>query len=111
MEGGQGASGAPRLRTGRRGSVRRASPRRAAPPRPRAPRDVAFAHGGHLFAAANGVSVGVYNAYTAESVGNLRGHNGKVRPARAARAVQGGRGGRPAAAVVASGVAAQPPGA
>ena len=34
-----------------------------------------------MFAAANGVSVGVYTTYTAESVGNLRGHSGKVRVA------------------------------
>jgi hypothetical protein len=43
-------------------------------------RDAAFAHGGHLFAAVNGISVAIYNAYTAENIGNLRGHNGKVRP-------------------------------
>ncbi|KAI8472173.1 MAG: hypothetical protein J3K34DRAFT_519934 [Monoraphidium minutum] len=42
-------------------------------------RDVAFSHGGHLFAAVNGISVGVYNSYTVENIGNLRGHNGKVR--------------------------------
>lgn len=42
-------------------------------------RDVTFAHGGHLFAAVNGISVGIYNSYTAENIGNLRGHNGKVR--------------------------------
>jgi hypothetical protein len=50
-------------------------------------RDAAFSHGGHLFAAANGVSVGVYNTYTAECVCNLRGHNSKV-------GADGGGGGR-----------------
>jgi hypothetical protein len=41
-------------------------------------REVAFCNGGQLFAAANGTTVSVYNTYTGENVGNLRGHNGKV---------------------------------
>lgn len=42
-------------------------------------KDVAFSNGGQFFAAVNGVTVSLYNAYTCENVGNLRGHNGKVR--------------------------------
>jgi WD40 repeat protein len=42
-------------------------------------RDVAFSNGGHLFAAVNGLTVSLYNTYTCENLGNLRGHNGKVR--------------------------------
>ncbi|GBF89931.1 cilia- and flagella-associated protein [Raphidocelis subcapitata] len=42
-------------------------------------REVCFAHGGHLFAAANGAAVGVFSTYTSENIGNLRGHNSKVR--------------------------------
>ncbi|DBA68566.1 TPA: hypothetical protein ACH3X2_013579 [Trebouxia sp. C0005] len=38
-----------------------------------------FSHGGHYFAAVNGNTISIYNTYTFENVGNLRGHNGKVR--------------------------------
>ncbi len=31
-----------------------------------------FSTGGHLFAAANGATIAVFNAYTCENVGNLR---------------------------------------
>lgn len=41
-------------------------------------RDVAFSNGGHLFAATNGITLSLYNTYTYECLGNLRGHNGKV---------------------------------
>lgn len=50
-------------------------------------RDVLFSNGGQYFAAINGITLSIYNTYTCECVGNLRGHNGKV----------GGRGGRQAA--------------
>ncbi|KAK9845760.1 hypothetical protein WJX81_001703 [Elliptochloris bilobata] len=38
-----------------------------------------FSTGGHLFAAANSTAISIFNAYTCEVIGNLRGHNGKVR--------------------------------
>ncbi len=41
-------------------------------------RDVVFSNGGHLFAATNGITLSLYNTYTCECLGNLRGHNGKV---------------------------------
>jgi hypothetical protein len=41
-------------------------------------RDVAFSNGGHYFAAINGITVSIYNTYTCECLGNLRGHNSKV---------------------------------
>ncbi len=31
------------------------------------------------FAAVNGTTISIYNTYTCDNVGNLRGHNGKVR--------------------------------
>lgn len=37
-----------------------------------------FSNGGHLFAAVNGNTVQIYNTYSCENVGNLRGHNSKV---------------------------------
>lgn len=42
-------------------------------------RECHFSYGGHLFAAVNGNTIGVYNSYTCEVVANLRGHNSKVR--------------------------------
>ncbi|XRB08616.1 cilia- and flagella-associated protein 57 [Pycnococcus provasolii] len=42
-------------------------------------RECRFSNGGHLFAAVNGNTVQIYNTYTCENIGNLRGHNGKVR--------------------------------
>eukprot|EP01028_Stygiella_incarcerata_P004742 TRINITY_DN2061_c0_g1_i1.p1 TRINITY_DN2061_c0_g1~~TRINITY_DN2061_c0_g1_i1.p1 ORF type:complete len:1197 (+),score=341.87 TRINITY_DN2061_c0_g1_i1:223-3813(+) len=38
-----------------------------------------FSHGGHLFAAVNQNLVQVYNSYTCELVGSLRGHSARVR--------------------------------
>ncbi|KAK9830297.1 hypothetical protein WJX72_010857 [[Myrmecia] bisecta] len=38
-----------------------------------------FSHGGQYFAAVNGNTISIFNTYTCENVGNLRGHNGKVR--------------------------------
>lgn len=42
-------------------------------------RECAFSTGGQYFAAVNGTTISIYNTYTCENVGNLRGHNGKVR--------------------------------
>lgn len=42
-------------------------------------RDVCFSNGGQYFAAINGITLSIFNTYTCECVGNLRGHNGKVR--------------------------------
>ena len=42
-------------------------------------RECCFSTGGNLFAAVNGTTISVYNTYTCENIGNLRGHNGKVR--------------------------------
>ena len=44
-------------------------------------REVKFSNGGHLFAAANSTFIQLYSTYTCESIGTLRGHNGKVRTA------------------------------
>lgn len=52
-------------------------------------RDVCFSNGGHYFAAINGITVSIYNTYTCESLGNLRGHNGKVGAADVCQAVWG----------------------
>ena len=41
-------------------------------------REVVFSHGGAFFAAVNSNTVQIYNTYTCDNVGNLRGHNGKV---------------------------------
>lgn len=41
-------------------------------------KDCCFSKGGQYFAAINGNTIGVYNTYTLENIGNLRGHNGKV---------------------------------
>lgn len=41
-------------------------------------RECSFSTGGDMFAAVNGTTISVYNTYTCENVGNLRGHNGKV---------------------------------
>jgi len=38
-----------------------------------------FSNGGQYFAAVHGNVISVYNTYTCESLGHLRGHNGKVR--------------------------------
>uniref|UniRef100_A0A7S0VMW2 Cilia- and flagella-associated protein 57 n=1 Tax=Hemiselmis tepida TaxID=464990 RepID=A0A7S0VMW2_9CRYP len=42
-------------------------------------RECKFSHGGHMFAAVNGNTINVFATYTCENLGNLRGHNGKVR--------------------------------
>ena len=42
-------------------------------------RECRFSHGGHYFAAVNSNVIQIFNAWTCENVGNLRGHNGKVR--------------------------------
>jgi WD40 repeat protein len=42
-------------------------------------RECCFSTGGEYFAAVNGTTISIYNTYTCENVGNLRGHNGKVR--------------------------------
>lgn len=42
-------------------------------------RECCFSSGGEYFAAVNGTTISIYNTYTCENVGNLRGHNGKVR--------------------------------
>jgi WD40 repeat protein len=42
-------------------------------------RECRFSHGGSYFAAVNNNTIQIYNTYTCENVGNLRGHNGKVR--------------------------------
>ena len=42
-------------------------------------RDCRFSNGGQYFAAVNGNTIQIYNTYTCENIGNLRGHNGKVR--------------------------------
>ncbi len=42
-------------------------------------RECCFSTGGQYFAAVNGTTISLYNTYTCENVGNLRGHNGKVR--------------------------------
>jgi len=42
-------------------------------------RECMFSHGGQYFAAVNGNTIQIYNTYTCENIGNLRGHNGKVR--------------------------------
>ena len=34
---------------------------------------------GHQFAAVNGNTIQIYSTYTCENIGNLRGHNGKVK--------------------------------
>lgn len=38
-----------------------------------------FSNGGQFFAAVNSNTIQLYNTYTCENIGNLRGHNGKVR--------------------------------
>eukprot|EP00736_Rhodelphis_marinus_P001057 Rmarinus@m.11291 len=42
-------------------------------------RECRFSNGGQYFAAVNGNTIQVFNTYTCENIGNLRGHNGKVR--------------------------------
>lgn len=44
----------------------------------RACRECRFSNGGQFFAAANQSVVQIFNTYTFENMGNLRGHNGKV---------------------------------
>ena len=41
-------------------------------------RECVFSNGGQFFAAVNGTTISIYNTYTCENMGNLRGHNGKV---------------------------------
>lgn len=42
-------------------------------------RECRFSNGGQYFAAVNGNTVNIFATYTCELIGNLRGHNGKVR--------------------------------
>ena len=42
-------------------------------------KEARFSNGGHLFAAVNGNTINIFSTYTCENIGNLRGHNGKVR--------------------------------
>ncbi|KAL3131590.1 hypothetical protein ABBQ38_007889 [Trebouxia sp. C0009 RCD-2024] len=42
-------------------------------------KECCFSHGGHYFAAVNGNTISIYNTYTFDNIGNLRGHNGKVK--------------------------------
>ena len=42
-------------------------------------RECRFSNGGHLFAAVQGNIVQIFNTYSMENIGNLKGHNGKVR--------------------------------
>ena len=42
-------------------------------------KEVRFSMGGQYFGAVNNSAIQIYNSYTAENIGNLRGHNGKVR--------------------------------
>ncbi|EDO36068.1 predicted protein [Nematostella vectensis] len=42
-------------------------------------RECSFSNGGHLFAAVHGNVIQLYSSTTFENVGNLKGHNGKVR--------------------------------
>lgn len=46
-------------------------------------RQCRFSHGGQFFAAVNGNTIQIFNHYTFDNIGNLRGHNSKVRSARA----------------------------
>jgi hypothetical protein len=45
----------------------------------RACRECRFSNGGQFFAAANGTIVHIFNTYTFENIGVMRGHNGKVK--------------------------------
>eukprot|EP00240_Pyramimonas_obovata_P000064 CAMPEP_0118921440 /NCGR_PEP_ID=MMETSP1169-20130426/720_1 /TAXON_ID=36882 /ORGANISM="Pyramimonas obovata, Strain CCMP722" /LENGTH=1196 /DNA_ID=CAMNT_0006862159 /DNA_START=210 /DNA_END=3800 /DNA_ORIENTATION=+ len=42
-------------------------------------KECCFSHGGSYFAAVNNNTIQVYNTYTCDNIGNLRGHNGKVK--------------------------------
>jgi len=42
-------------------------------------RECRFSTGGHQFAAVNGNTIQIYSTHTCENIGNLRGHNGKVK--------------------------------
>eukprot|EP00163_Fabomonas_tropica_P019041 TRINITY_DN334_c0_g1_i4.p1 TRINITY_DN334_c0_g1~~TRINITY_DN334_c0_g1_i4.p1 ORF type:complete len:1057 (+),score=414.00 TRINITY_DN334_c0_g1_i4:945-4115(+) len=42
-------------------------------------RECVFSNGGQHFAAVNSNTINVFNTYTCDNIGNLRGHNGKVR--------------------------------
>eukprot|EP00741_Cyanophora_paradoxa_P020094 tig00021234_g19395.t1 len=42
-------------------------------------RECRFSNGGQYFAAVNGNTIQIFATYTCENIGNLRGHNGKVR--------------------------------
>jgi cilia- and flagella-associated protein 57 len=45
----------------------------------RACKKCCFSNGGHLIAATNGNAVQLFSAWTFETIGNLKGHNGKVK--------------------------------
>eukprot|EP00304_Pavlova_gyrans_P012532 CAMPEP_0206035036 /NCGR_PEP_ID=MMETSP1466-20131121/1785_1 /ASSEMBLY_ACC=CAM_ASM_001126 /TAXON_ID=44452 /ORGANISM="Pavlova gyrans, Strain CCMP608" /LENGTH=1327 /DNA_ID=CAMNT_0053409369 /DNA_START=150 /DNA_END=4130 /DNA_ORIENTATION=+ len=45
----------------------------------RACKECRFSHGGQYFAAVNGNTIQIYATYTCDNIGNLRGHNQKVR--------------------------------
>eukprot|EP01135_Chromosphaera_perkinsii_P003926 Nk52_evm27s262 gene=Nk52_evmTU27s262 len=45
----------------------------------RACRECRFSNGGHLIAAVHGNVIQIFNAYTFDNIGNLKGHNGKVK--------------------------------
>ncbi|KAJ3219703.1 Cilia- and flagella-associated protein 57 [Dinochytrium kinnereticum] len=42
-------------------------------------RECRFSHGGHIFAAVHGNMIQLYSTWTFDNIGNLKGHNGKVR--------------------------------
>eukprot|EP00731_Ephydatia_muelleri_P018745 Em0011g785a len=42
-------------------------------------RECSFSNGGHMFAAANTTLIQLFATYTFENIGNLKGHNGKIR--------------------------------
>jgi WD40 repeat protein len=42
-------------------------------------RECCFSNGGHLFAAVHGNTIQIFNTWTFENIGNLKGHNGKVK--------------------------------
>ena len=40
---------------------------------------IKFSHGGHILASANGTNLQLYNTYTGNPIGTLRGHNNKIK--------------------------------
>ncbi|KAI9351164.1 WD repeat-containing protein 65-like protein [Zopfochytrium polystomum] len=42
-------------------------------------RECSFSNGGHIFAAAYGNTIQIYSTWTFDNIGNLKGHNGKVK--------------------------------